>query len=86
MDGNYARYGDPGQSFNAASRSLRTFSVGFAGIGTLYIVDEGEVVLRIDDDPQASYLLAASRLRSSFAATVARALNSRSGQPRRRSR
>lgn len=27
---------------------LRTFSVGFAGIGTLHIVDEGEVVLRID--------------------------------------
>jgi AraC-like DNA-binding protein len=27
---------------------LRTFSVGFAGIGTLHIVDEGEVVLGID--------------------------------------
>jgi AraC-like DNA-binding protein len=27
---------------------LRTFSVGFAGIGALHIVDEGEVVLRID--------------------------------------
>ena len=27
---------------------LRTFSVGFAGRGTLHIVDEGEVVLRID--------------------------------------
>jgi len=27
---------------------LRTFSVGFAGIGTLHIVDEGAVVLRID--------------------------------------
>ena len=30
---------------------LRTFSVGFAGIGTLHIVDEGEVVLRIDGVP-----------------------------------
>jgi AraC-like DNA-binding protein len=32
---------------------LRTFSVGFAGIGTLHIVDEGEVVLRIDGVPHA---------------------------------
>jgi AraC-like DNA-binding protein len=31
---------------------LRTFSAGFAGIGTLHIVDEGEVVLRIDGVPQ----------------------------------
>src|SRR6516165_5215321 len=31
---------------------LRTFSVGFAGIGALHIVDEGEVVLRIDDVPR----------------------------------
>jgi AraC-like DNA-binding protein len=31
---------------------LRTFSVGFAGIGTLHIVDEGEVVLRVDGVPQ----------------------------------
>jgi AraC-like DNA-binding protein len=30
---------------------LRTFSVGFAGIGTLHIVDEGEVVLRVDGLP-----------------------------------
>ena len=30
---------------------LRTFSVGFAGIGTLHIVDEGEVVLRVDGVP-----------------------------------
>ncbi|HEX6521394.1 MAG TPA: AraC family transcriptional regulator [Streptosporangiaceae bacterium] len=30
---------------------LRTFSAGFAGIGTLHIVDEGEVVLRIDGIP-----------------------------------
>jgi AraC-like DNA-binding protein len=32
---------------------LRTFSVGFAGAGTLHIVDEGEVVLRIDGVPHA---------------------------------
>jgi AraC-like DNA-binding protein len=30
---------------------LRTFSAGYAGIGTLHIVDEGEVVLRIDGVP-----------------------------------
>jgi AraC-like DNA-binding protein len=30
---------------------LRTFSAGFAGIGTLHIVDEGEVVLGIDGVP-----------------------------------
>lgn len=29
----------------------RTFSVGFAGIGTLHIVDEGDVVLRLDGVP-----------------------------------
>jgi AraC-like DNA-binding protein len=29
----------------------RTFPVGFAGIGTLHIVDQGEVVLRIDGVP-----------------------------------
>src|SRR6476620_5809634 len=32
----------------AAYGPLRTFSVGFSGIGTLHIVEEGEVVLRID--------------------------------------
>jgi AraC-like DNA-binding protein len=31
---------------------LETFSVGFAGIGTLHIIDEGEVVLRVDGVPQ----------------------------------
>jgi hypothetical protein len=30
---------------------LRTFSVGFAGIGTLHIVDQGEILLRIDGVP-----------------------------------
>src|SRR5215469_9666422 len=28
----------------------RTFSIGFADIGTLHIIEEGEVVLRIDGD------------------------------------
>jgi AraC-like DNA-binding protein len=37
---------------------LRTFSVGFADIGTLHIVDEGEVLLRIDGAP---YVERASR-------------------------
>lgn len=35
----------------AAYGPLRTFSVGFSGIGTLHIVDEGEVALRIDGVP-----------------------------------
>src|SRR5271170_2704275 len=30
---------------------LRTFSIGFADIGTLHIIEEGELVLRIDGDP-----------------------------------
>ena len=30
---------------------LRTFSVGFADIGTLHIIEEGELELRIDGDP-----------------------------------
>ena len=30
---------------------LRTFEIGFADIGTLHIVEEGELVLRIDGDP-----------------------------------
>jgi AraC-like DNA-binding protein len=36
----------------------RTFSIGFAGIGTLHLVDGGELALRVDGDPQASHLLA----------------------------
>ncbi|MCD9880185.1 AraC family transcriptional regulator [Streptomyces guryensis] len=35
----------------AAYGPLRTFSVGFSGTGTLHIVDEGEVLLRIDGAP-----------------------------------
>jgi AraC-like DNA-binding protein len=31
---------------------LRKFSVSFAGTGTLHIVEEGELVLRIDGDPR----------------------------------
>ena len=31
----------------------RAFSISFAGIGTLHIVEEGELVLRIDGDPHA---------------------------------
>jgi AraC-like DNA-binding protein len=31
----------------------RTSSIGFAGIGCLHIIDEGELVLRIDGDPHA---------------------------------
>src|ERR1700691_2812087 len=30
---------------------LRIFSIGFADIGTLHIIEEGELVLRIDGDP-----------------------------------
>src|SRR5579864_7899419 len=30
-----------------------TFSVSFAGTGSLHIVEEGELALRIDGDPQA---------------------------------
>src|ERR1700733_14239611 len=30
---------------------LRTFSIGFAAIGSLHIIEEGELVLRIDGDP-----------------------------------
>lgn len=29
-----------------------TFSVGFAGVGSLHIIEEGELVLRIDGDPR----------------------------------
>ncbi len=29
----------------------RTFSIGFAGIGTLHLVDGGELALRVDGDP-----------------------------------
>ena len=35
---------------------LRTFSIGFADIGSLHIIDEGELALRIDADPQVRYV------------------------------
>src|ERR1700734_754086 len=31
---------------------LRTFSTSFADIGTLHLIEEGEVVLRVDGDPR----------------------------------
>jgi AraC-like DNA-binding protein len=34
----------------------RTFSIGFADIGSLQIIDEGELVLRIDGDADAKHL------------------------------
>src|SRR6266567_3587546 len=34
-----------------AYTSPRTFSVGFAGIGSLHIIEEGELLLRVDGDP-----------------------------------
>lgn len=37
----------------AAYGPLSTFPVGFSGIGALHIVDEGEVVVRMDGSPQA---------------------------------
>src|SRR4051794_27745931 len=34
----------------------RTFSIGFADIGSLHIVEAGELVLRIDGDPTAKHI------------------------------
>ena len=34
----------------------RTFSIGFAGVGSLHIVEEGELVLRIDGDPHVEHV------------------------------
>ena len=34
----------------------RTFSIGFADIGSLHIVEAGELALRIDADPQVTYV------------------------------
>ena len=34
----------------------RTFSVGFVGVGSLHIVEEGELALRIDDEPHVERL------------------------------
>ncbi len=35
---------------------LRTFSISFADIGTLHIIEEGELVLRIDGDPHVEHV------------------------------
>jgi AraC-like DNA-binding protein len=35
---------------------LRTFSIGFADVGSLHIIEEGELVLRIDGDPHAEHV------------------------------
>jgi AraC-like DNA-binding protein len=34
----------------------RTFSIGFADIGCLHIIEEGELALRIDGDPHVKYV------------------------------
>jgi AraC-like DNA-binding protein len=34
----------------------RTFSIGFADVGSLHIIDEGELVLRIDGDPHVEHV------------------------------
>ena len=34
----------------------QTFSIGFADMGSLHIIDEGELVLRIDADPHVEHL------------------------------
>jgi AraC-like DNA-binding protein len=35
---------------------LRTFSIGFAGVGSLHIIEEGELVLRIDGNPHVEHV------------------------------
>ena len=35
---------------------LRTFSIGFADVGSLHIIEEGELVLRIDGNPHVEYV------------------------------
>src|SRR5207245_11543845 len=34
----------------------RTFSIGFADVGSLHIIEEGELVLRIDGDPHVEHV------------------------------
>src|ERR1700684_3579972 len=34
----------------------RTFSIGFAAVGSLHIIDEGELVLRIDGNPHVEHV------------------------------
>jgi AraC-like DNA-binding protein len=40
----------------AAYRPPRTFSIGFADIGSLHIIEEGELELRIDGDPHVEHV------------------------------
>src|SRR5580698_11492893 len=35
---------------------LRTFSVGFADVGSLHIIEAGELALRIDGDPHVEHV------------------------------
>jgi AraC-like DNA-binding protein len=35
---------------------LRTFSIGFADVGSLHIIEEGELVLRIDGNPHVEHV------------------------------
>ena len=35
---------------------LRTFSIGFADVGSLHILEEGELALRIDGDPHVEHV------------------------------
>src|SRR5580692_9965609 len=35
---------------------VRTFSIGFAEVGSLHIVEAGELVLRIDGNPHAEHI------------------------------
>src|SRR5215467_2408118 len=34
----------------------RTFSIGFADVGSLHIIEEGELVLRVDGDPHVEHV------------------------------
>ncbi|WP_433723753.1 cupin domain-containing protein [Nocardia sp. CA-129566] len=40
----------------AAYGPLRTFSIGFADVGSLYIIEEGELELRIDGDSHVEHI------------------------------
>src|SRR6266700_1382901 len=34
----------------------RTFSIGFADIGSLHMIEEGELVLQVDEDPHVEHV------------------------------
>ena len=46
---------------------VRTFSIGFADVGSLHIIEEGELVLRIDGDPIRRRRHSAGRSRTATA-------------------